>query len=111
MENDGKTKNSSEKSLRNRKKNKIVDEEPILSKEDRGNEQETNSEENSNGHIDDKPKIEKKNGILPNFEVPEVDQDNETFKINVKFDLMSILLFILASATRFYKLSEPNNIV
>lgn len=38
-------------------------------------------------------------------------QDENKFTINVQFDLMSVVLFALAIATRFFKLSEPKNVV
>lgn len=38
-------------------------------------------------------------------------EHEKKFTINVQFDLMSVLLFALAIVTRFYKLSEPKNVV
>lgn len=37
--------------------------------------------------------------------------ENNKFVFNIEFDGMSIILFIIAAATRLYKLSEPKNIV
>lgn len=42
---------------------------------------------------------------------PDVIQHEKKFTINVQFDLMSVLLFALAILTRFFKLSEPKNVV
>lgn len=39
------------------------------------------------------------------------NNENNKFVFNIEFDGMSIILFIIAAATRLYKLSEPKNIV
>lgn len=44
------------------------------------------------------------------FNVPEIAIPHK-FHISIEIDLISITLFVIALATRFYKLSEPNNIV
>lgn len=43
--------------------------------------------------------------ILPEIAIPH------KFRISFEIDLISITLFVVALCTRFYKLSEPNNIV
>lgn len=42
---------------------------------------------------------------LPEIAIPH------TFRVSFEVDLISITLFVIALCTRFYKLSEPNNIV
>lgn len=42
--------------------------------------------------------------------VPEIAIPHK-FRISIEVDLISITLFVIALCTRFYKLSEPNNIV
>lgn len=37
--------------------------------------------------------------------------ENNKFVFQIEFDGMSIILFIIAAATRLYKLTEPKNIV
>jgi predicted nuclease with TOPRIM domain len=49
-------------------------------------------------------------------EMPEVQkqistQQHTKFTIKIEFDPMSIALFMLAIATRFFRLSEPRNVV
>lgn len=38
-------------------------------------------------------------------------EGDKNFRIKLEFDPMSIALFALAVVTRFYKLSEPKNVV
>lgn len=41
------------------------------------------------------------------------DEDNTTtkFTISIQIDCMAIVLFLIALATRIYRLSQPNNVV
>lgn len=39
------------------------------------------------------------------------DLNDDTFKIHVELDVITIGLFLVAAATRFYKIGHPNNIV
>lgn len=41
----------------------------------------------------------------------EVAASNRNFRLKLEFDPMSIVLFTLAIVTRFFKLSEPRNVV
>lgn len=38
-------------------------------------------------------------------------EKNDLLLINLRIDVISLLLFVLAAVTRFYKLEEPRNIV
>lgn len=44
-------------------------------------------------------------------QVSSAKRSDENFRIRIEFDPMSIALFTLAIVTRFFKLSEPRNIV
>lgn len=86
---------NSETSVRNRKKKEITTEKceksaKVTSKE---------------AEIDDVTKPER----------PDLKMDEQirasSFKLRLEFDPMSIALFTLAVATRFFRLSEPRNVV
>lgn len=53
-------------------------------------------------------KSQKLNGVKPD---DKVDVKESNFKIRLEFDPMSIALFTLAIVTRFFRLSEPRNVV
>lgn len=40
-----------------------------------------------------------------------VDYFWESLRFNVEFDVITMVLFLLAAATRFYKISHPNHVV
>ncbi|CAO1319292.1 unnamed protein product [Diamesa serratosioi] len=72
----------------------------------------------TNGSSNLKPEIEECTPKSKNSSIQESKQvkqqsikHEEKFTINVQFDLMSVLLFALAIVTRFFKLSEPKNVV
>lgn len=46
-----------------------------------------------------------------NSELNEDVYENNKFVFKIEFDGMSIILFIIAAATRLYKLTEPKSIV
>lgn len=93
-----KTPENSENILRNRKKKvKIIE---------KSSENEVNNED-----YDDK---KEKKRILVNEETNhnfKVIDKNENFVFRLEFDPMSIALLAIALATRFFRLSEPRNVV
>lgn len=106
-----KTPENSENSLRTRKRKENVQEksEQSVKNSSKSSEKtETESgrkverEENENLKI--KEKIES--------ESPQAPTDNKSsFRLKLELDPMSIALFILAIVTRFFRLSEPRNVV
>jgi hypothetical protein len=93
-----KTPENSENILRNRKKKvKIIEK--------------SSENEVKNEDYDDKKEKKK---ILVNEETNhnfKVIDKNENFVFRLEFDPMSIALLAIALATRFFRLSEPRNVV
>ena len=58
-------------------------------------------------------KVVKKNGDKVNILTTENKdaRSYENFRIRIELDPMSIALFTLAVVTRFFRLSEPRNVV
>jgi hypothetical protein len=90
-----KTPENSENLLRNRKKK--------VKSVEKSSENEVNDE---NDDKKDKKKIVNETNL--NFKVIE---KSENFVFRLEFDPMSIALLAIALATRFFRLSEPRNVV
>lgn len=109
-----KTPENSENSLRNRKKKENVQEksEQSLKNSSKSSEkmetEEVEKVEQENEILNIKKKIESKS--LHDLKA-ENAEDNSNFKIRFELDPMSIALFTIAIVTRFFKLSEPRNVV
>lgn len=105
-----KTPENGENSLRNRKKK-----ENVLEKSEKSVEKSTDKVENEKVEqpqeekLKVKAKTERKS--LNEKENGHFNEDDKNFRIKLEFDPMSIALFSLAIVTRFYKLSEPRNVV
>lgn len=108
-----KTPENCENNLRNRKQKNTQNENSEKSPKDKLKQKDTAEQQNkdeiaktesksSMGSIEKQQQIPEKN-ILPNEAV--------NFIIKIEFDPMSIALLILALATRFFRLSEPKNVV
>lgn len=49
-----------------------------------------------------------------NTQIIEHDSSNDDYKkcsINIEIDLVTVILFVFSALTRFYKLSQPKNVV
>lgn len=108
-----KTPENCESSLRNRKKKENVQEKvqqsvTNLSKssekmeDDPSNQVEQQREKSLKFKSESESKSEDDQGTVESF---------KSFRLKLEFDPMSIALFTLAIVTRFYKLSEPRNVV
>lgn len=118
-----KTQENSENSFRNRKKKENTQEksEQSLKNSSKSSEKtETESakkvfqEENSreNGDVKTKREVEAKCLQEDSSEALTREEGNSSvFRIRLELDPMSIALFLLAIVTRFFKLSEPRNVV
>lgn len=100
-----KTPENSENSLRNRKKK-----ENVVEKCEKSVKNSSKSSEKMEAKSTTEERVE------PKLKVNEAKaQDNQitrdTFRIRLEFDPMSIALFALAIVTRFFRLSEPRNVV
>jgi hypothetical protein len=54
---------------------------------------------------------EKTEGKVSQVKAQDDEVPNDTFRFRLEFDPMSIALFALALATRFFRLAEPRNVV
>ena len=95
--------------LRNRKKAKATPNGQLKTQEETQNEPHIDDtadttrkfDESSNGKLE----VDKSENEL------EVADLQKQFIVGFEIDLMTVVLFFLAVATRFYKLSEPKNVV
>lgn len=108
-----KTPENCENSLRNRKKKENVvekSEKSVKKSMEKVESEKVERPQEENLKVEEKMKrklaIEKEN--VTNGQFNEADKN---FRIRLEFDPMSIALFTLAIITRFYKLSEPKNVV
>jgi hypothetical protein len=104
-----KTPENCENSLRNRKKK-----ENVAEKSERVVKKTTEKVENHKVEQsqEENLKIKEKSAEKLQSEAEIVsDVQSKDFRIRIEFDPMSIALFTLAIVTRFFRLSEPRNIV
>lgn len=98
--------------LRNRKKAKATSNGHLKVQE--GNQNEPPSEDTTDNtkKLDESSdeKLEKDESDTK-LEVLGVDDLQQQFIVGFELDLMTLVLFFLAVTTRFYKLSEPKNVV
>lgn len=113
-----KTPESGDSSLRNRKKKENVQEKceqsianPLKSSEEKMEADPSKKVEQQQEKIlKFKSKSESKSQI-DRGSSEGVSESNSNFRLRLEFDPMSIALFTLAIVTRFFKLSEPRNVV
>lgn len=94
---------------------KLSDEQPVRNGKVLIAEQEANAIKlaQTNSSNNSKRKLQNGNAQCDGKKIVEILDDNkrDRFKIVVEFDVMTMLLFIVAFGTRIYRLAEPNNIV
>jgi hypothetical protein len=108
-----KTIENCENVLRNRKQKNQQNENVEKHSKEKSKQSEKVSTEKSEAAVtNENNKIAKIKSETP-IGAPEevVSQESTKFTIKIEFDPMSIALFTLAIATRFFRLSEPRNVV
>lgn len=95
----------------NGKPKKFKDEDIVESENQKPQEKSKVIEENEEKQQNLNEQVGKKPTI--NHDESKFDEklEEQNFTINLRLDLMSLVLFVLAAATRFYRLSEPKHVV
>lgn len=97
-----KTPESGEGSLRNRKRKENVSVKSSMKSEKLVEEDKMEVEQ---------PKVDELKVPRVVADAPTTTATDTSFRIRLEFDPMSIVLLSLALVTRFFRLSEPNNVV
>ncbi|CRK93645.1 CLUMA_CG007174, isoform A [Clunio marinus] len=98
-----KSQENCENSLRNRKKKEALTQNNVLKSSEKS---EVKPQNESKGKVENQQQIE-------STTKPQIheERNDKSFRIRLEFDPMSVVLFTLAIITRFFKLSEPRNVV
>lgn len=58
------------------------------------------------------PRLNSKHEInLKKIQTTSATEKNDLLLVNLRLDVISLFLFVIAAVTRFYRLEEPRNIV